>query len=52
LFIWHTLPRVLKVSDRIIVLRLGPVVRDWPTAEHTAESLLGTITGLSGVTNN
>jgi simple sugar transport system ATP-binding protein len=52
LFISHTLPHVLEVSDRIIVLRLGRVVRDSPTAEYTVESLLGTITGLSEVTNN
>lgn len=47
LFISHTLPHVLEVTDRIIVLRLGAVVRDAPTTEYTVESLLGTITGLS-----
>ena len=45
-FISHTLPHVLQVTDRIVVLRLGRVVRDAPTAEFDAESLLGTITGL------
>jgi simple sugar transport system ATP-binding protein len=45
-FISHTLPHVLQVSDRIVVLRLGRVVRDAPTSEFDAESLLGTITGL------
>jgi simple sugar transport system ATP-binding protein len=47
LFISHTLPHVLEVTDRIIVLRLGKIVRDSPTSEYTVESLLGTITGLS-----
>ena len=47
LFISHTLPHVLEVCDRIIVLRLGRVVKDSPTSDYTVESLLGTITGLS-----
>lgn len=47
LFISHTLPHVLEVTDRIIVLRLGRVVKDAPTKEFTVESLLGTITGLN-----
>jgi simple sugar transport system ATP-binding protein len=45
-FISHTLPHVLQVTDRIVELRLGRVVRDSPTSEFDAESLLGTITGL------
>lgn len=45
-FISHTLPHVLQVTDRIIVLRLGSVVRDAPTSEFDAETLLGHITGL------
>ncbi len=45
-FISHTLPHVLQVCDRIVVLRLGRVVRDAPTSVFDAESLLGTITGL------
>lgn len=45
-FISHTLPHVLQVSDRIVVLRLGSVVRDAPASAFDAESLLGTITGL------
>jgi simple sugar transport system ATP-binding protein len=45
-FISHTLPHVLQVTDRIVVMRLGKVVRDAPTSEFDAESLLGTITGL------
>lgn len=45
IFISHTLPHVLDVTDRIVVLRLGRVVADAPTAEYTADSLIGTITG-------
>jgi simple sugar transport system ATP-binding protein len=33
------------VTDRIVVLRLGQIVRDAPTSEFTADSLIGTITG-------
>ena len=46
IFISHTLPHVLQVTDRVVVLRLGKVVKDAPTSEFDAESLLGTITGL------
>ena len=46
IFISHTLPHVLEVTDRIVVLRLGKVVADAPTTEFDAEKLLGTITGL------
>ncbi|CAN5578845.1 ATP-binding cassette domain-containing protein [soil metagenome] len=46
IFISHTLPHVLEVTDRIVVLRLGSVVCDAPTSEFDAETLLGTITGL------
>ena len=46
IFISHTLPHVLQVTDRIVVLRLGRVVRDAATSEFDADSLLGTITGL------
>lgn len=45
-FISHTLPHVLQVTDRIVVLRLGKIVADAPTPTFDAESLLGTITGL------
>lgn len=47
IFISHTLPHVLEVCDRIVVMRLGKVVRNAPTSEFTAENLLATITGLS-----
>jgi simple sugar transport system ATP-binding protein len=46
IFISHTLPHVLEVTDRVVVLRLGKIVRDSPTSEFNADSLLGTITGL------
>lgn len=47
IFISHTLPHILEVTDRIVVLRLGKVVCDEPTASFTVDSLLGTITGLN-----
>lgn len=50
IFISHTLPHVLQVTDRIVVLRLGRVVADAPTSSFNAESLLATITGLNEVT--
>lgn len=46
IFISHTLPHILEVTDRIVVLRLGKVVCDAPTSEFNVDSLLGTITGL------
>ena len=48
IFISHTLPHVLEVTDRIVVLRLGRVVRDAPTSQFDSQTLLGTITGLIG----
>jgi simple sugar transport system ATP-binding protein len=45
IFISHTLPHVLEVTDRIIVLRLGRIVKDTPTADFNVDTLLGTITG-------
>lgn len=49
IFVSHTLPHVLDVTDRIVVLRLGRIVRDAPTSSFSAESLLATITGLNEV---
>ncbi|MDD2818801.1 MAG: ATP-binding cassette domain-containing protein [Candidatus Nanopelagicales bacterium] len=46
IFISHTLPHIMEVTDRIVVLRLGKVVKDAPTSDFTVETLLGTITGL------
>jgi simple sugar transport system ATP-binding protein len=45
-FISHTLPHVFEVTDRTVVLRLGKVVADAPTASFTHDSLLKAITGL------
>ncbi len=47
IFISHTLPHILEVTDRVVVLRLGRVVADAPTSSFTNETLLGTITGLT-----
>ena len=46
IFISHTLPHVLEVTDRIVVLRLGRVVADAPSSTFTPDSLLKAITGL------
>lgn len=46
-FISHTLPHVLEVTDRIVVLRLGSKVADEPTSSFTANSLVSAVTGLS-----
>ncbi len=46
-FISHTLPHVLDVSDRVVVLRLGRVVADRPASQFTHESLLRAIAGLN-----
>lgn len=42
----HTLAHILEVTDRIVVLRLGKVAADAPTASFTPDSLLKIITGL------
>jgi simple sugar transport system ATP-binding protein len=47
IFISHTLPHVLAVTDRTVVLRLGRVVADEPTSAFTPDSLLKVITGLA-----
>lgn len=48
IFISHTLPHVLEVTDRIVVLRLGKVSVEAPTSEFTPDTLVKAITGLSG----
>jgi simple sugar transport system ATP-binding protein len=45
IFISHTLPHVLEVTDRIVVLRLGKVVANAPTSNFDGDKLIGTITG-------
>ncbi|MFZ1382031.1 MAG: ATP-binding cassette domain-containing protein [Scrofimicrobium sp.] len=47
-FISHTLPHVLEVCDRIVVLRLGQVVADAPRSEFDRNSLVSAITGFVG----
>ncbi|SEQ09301.1 simple sugar transport system ATP-binding protein [Faunimonas pinastri] len=46
-FISHTLPHVLEVTDRVTVLRLGEVVADRPTSDFSPDTLLKAITGLA-----
>ena len=46
-FISHTLPHVLDVTDRVVVLRLGRVVADRRTSEFTHDGLLRAIAGLT-----
>jgi simple sugar transport system ATP-binding protein len=45
IFISHTLPHVLEVTDRIVVLRLGKIVTDAPTSEFDGDKLIGILTG-------
>jgi ABC-type sugar transport system ATPase subunit len=45
LFISHNMQHVLKVTDRIVVLRHGVKVGDVTTAEATAQSIVTLITG-------
>jgi len=47
IFISHTLPHVLRATDRIATLRLGRVVSIRSTAETTADDLVRDITGVS-----
>lgn len=49
-FISHSMPAVLEVSDRVQVLRLGRRVATYPTKDATVELLVGAMTGaLDGV---
>ena len=45
MFISHTLPHVLEVCDRIVVMRLGRIAANRPCSDFDADSLIGTITG-------
>jgi len=47
IFISHTLPHVLEITDRIVVLRLGRVEADAPTSSFDGDSLVKIITGIS-----
>ncbi len=46
IFVSHTLPHILELADRIVVLRLGKVVADQPTSTFSNETLVKAITGL------
>ena len=43
--ITHTLPHVMEVADRIVVLRHGRKVGDLPRSEATPEGLVSLIVG-------
>jgi D-xylose transport system ATP-binding protein len=45
----HKIPDLLRVADRIVVLRLGETVADRPAAEWTEHSLVSAITGAAGL---
>jgi simple sugar transport system ATP-binding protein len=45
IFISHTLPHVLEVTDRVVVLRLGKIVKDAPTKLFDGDTLVAMITG-------
>ena len=45
LLISHRLPDVMKVCDRIVVMRLGEKVCDKPKEQSTPEEITGLITG-------
>ncbi|HLJ62445.1 MAG TPA: hypothetical protein VKZ50_22235 [bacterium] len=41
----HDIPDLLRVADRIVVLRLGETIADQAAAEWTEHSLVSAITG-------
>jgi len=45
LFISHRLEEVLRIADRITVMRDGITLGTWPRAEHTRESLIEKMVG-------
>jgi ABC-type sugar transport system ATPase subunit len=46
IFISHNMQHVLRVADRIVVLRLGEKVYDGPTGSATASDIVAMITGV------
>ena len=44
----HKLPDLLRVADRIVVLRLGETIADRPAADWTEHALVSAITGAAG----
>lgn len=47
IFISHTLPYVIDVCDRVVTLRLGRVVAEYPTSEVNTDRLISDMTGSS-----
>jgi len=47
-FISHSMPHVIEVSDRVQVLRMGARVATYKTSETSMEELVGTMTGATG----
>lgn len=47
IFISHTIPHVMEVTDRIISLRLGHVISDKKTSDLTMEQVVSDITGVT-----
>jgi simple sugar transport system ATP-binding protein len=47
-FISHSMPHVMEVSDRVEVLRLGRRVATYQTSETSMEQLVGAMTGAVG----
>jgi simple sugar transport system ATP-binding protein len=47
-FISHSMPHVIEVSDRVQVLRLGRRVATFTTADTTMEELVAAMTGATG----
>lgn len=47
-FISHSMPHVMQVSDRVQVLRLGHKVATYQTSETTMEQLVAAMTGAMG----
>lgn len=48
IFISHNMPQVLRVADRVVVMRLGQVVGDLPADETTPADLVAHMTGAAG----
>ncbi|MDE3076757.1 MAG: sugar ABC transporter ATP-binding protein [Chloroflexota bacterium] len=44
----HNIPDLLRVADRLVVLRLGETIADKPRSEWTEHSLVSAITGAAG----
>jgi simple sugar transport system ATP-binding protein len=44
-FISHSMPHVLEVSDRVHVLRRGRLVASYTAADTSMEELVGAMTG-------